>query len=185
MLSILYFGNKETMIRANIQALVVFSPPSPSAVVLSPADASLTKTNPDGARVTPVIPIWVGTPESAALSLALDNHKNARPSTHDLLLNSISTLDALVKEVHITQFDGRIFYAELVLTQYERELILDSRPSDAIILATRENVPIFVKDELFEQAALPLISKKELNEELKIQEFHDFLENLSPGDFSA
>ena len=180
-----YFMQGYKMIEAQVQTLVVFAPPTPAAVVLSPKDNALTIKNADGSTVTPIIPIWIGQAEAISLGSALNGRALPRPGTHDLLLNMMTSLDALLKEVHITQYDGKIFYANVICTQYGREIILDSRPSDAITLAVRFNAPILVENKLFEQHSLPFIVKKEINDELRVKEFHDFLENLTPEDFSC
>jgi uncharacterized protein len=172
------------MVEVQVQTLVVFAPPTPAAVVLSPKSSALTITNADGSTVTPIIPIWIGQPEAMSLGAALNGKVLPRPGTHDLLLNMMTSLDALLKEVHITRYDGKIFYASVICTQYGREIALDARPSDAITLAVRFASPIFVDERLIEHNSLPYIVKKEINDKLRVQEFHDFLETLSPDDFS-
>jgi bifunctional DNase/RNase len=72
--------------------------------------------------------------------------------THDLLRDTIATLDASVERVVITKLHENTFYAEIHLLAGDRPLVVDSRPSDAIALALRTSSPVFVEEVVLEKS---------------------------------
>jgi len=98
------------------------------------------------------LPIWIGAPEADAITLRLQGIHVDRPLTHDLLYNTITTLGAEVEYVVVNELKNDIFYAEIVLDLDESEIRVDSRPSDAIALAVRAEVPIYVMEQVMEEA---------------------------------
>jgi len=103
---------------------------------------------------TRYLPIWIGPFEADAITIELQDVEVARPLTHDLLKAAIEKLDAEVVQVAITELRDDTFYAEITLRADGRELEIDSRPSDAIALAVRARVPVFVSEDVLEQAAI-------------------------------
>jgi len=99
------------------------------------------------------LPIWIGPYEAEAITVSLQEMEVARPLTHDLLRNTILALDAEVVHVAIVDLLDDVFYAHIVLRVNEQELEIDSRPSDAIALAVRVNVPVFVAESVMDKAA--------------------------------
>ncbi len=100
-----------------------------------------------------VLPIWIGAMEAMAISLALNEVKLPRPMTHDLLLNTIHDLGGSVASVSITSLSEGTYYAEIEVDVRGERKRIDSRPSDAIALALRAEVPILVAPAVFEQMA--------------------------------
>jgi bifunctional DNase/RNase len=100
-----------------------------------------------------VLPIWVGLFEANAIAQQLENIVSPRPMTHDLLKNVIEGLDARIDRVVITDLRDNTFYALIHVTHGGREHSIDSRPSDAIALALRGQVPIFVEDRVLEKSS--------------------------------
>ena len=98
------------------------------------------------------LPIWIGAPEADAITLRLQGIHVDRPLTHDLLYNTIRTLGAEVEYVVVTELKNDIFYAEIVLEMNEEEIRIDSRPSDALALAVRAEVPVYVAEEVMDLA---------------------------------
>ncbi|MCP4166530.1 MAG: bifunctional nuclease family protein [Chloroflexi bacterium] len=98
------------------------------------------------------LPIWIGAPEADAITLRLQGVQVERPVTHDLLARSISTLGAEVQYVVINDLRSDVFYAQIVLEYNEREIKVDSRPSDAIALAVRSEVPIYIAEKVMSEA---------------------------------
>lgn len=99
-----------------------------------------------------VLPIWIGAMEAMAISMALNEIKLPRPMTHDLLLNVVGDLGFSLGAVEITNLDDGTFYAELEMTSDEEVRRVDSRPSDAVALAIRAQVPIRVDEDVLEKA---------------------------------
>lgn len=100
------------------------------------------------------LPIWIGPFEADAITIELQGVEVARPLTHDLLKALITKLGAEVEQVAITELRSDTFYAQITLTVDGRRLEIDSRPSDAIALAVRSRVPVYVSEEVMEQAAI-------------------------------
>ncbi len=98
------------------------------------------------------LPIWIGAPEADAITLRLQGVQVERPLTHDLLAHSISAMGAEVQYVTVSDLRSDVFYAELVLEYNERELRIDARPSDALALAVRAEVPVYVSEKVMNAA---------------------------------
>lgn len=103
---------------------------------------------------TRYLPIWIGPFEADAITIELQNVEVARPLTHDLLKSTIEKLGAEVVQVAITELRNDTFYAEIGLLSNGRRMQIDSRPSDAIALAVRSRVPVYVAEDVMEQAAI-------------------------------
>jgi len=99
------------------------------------------------------LPIWIGPCEADAITVELQEVEVSRPLTHDLLKSMISQLGSEVVHIIINELRNDVFYARIVLEFNGRRIEIDSRPSDAIALAVRVRVPIFVEDSVMERAA--------------------------------
>jgi bifunctional DNase/RNase len=96
--------------------------------------------------------IWIGQPEAESISIPLTDTPVARPLTHDLILSIISEFGASVQHVVINDMQNETYFAKIVLnTRASGELIIDSRPSDAIAIAVRAKCSIFVEDAIMEE----------------------------------
>ncbi len=136
-----------------------------------------------------VIPIWIGTTEALAIGMALEKVNFSRPLTHDLVLNVMETLGAGLEKVIIDSIKGDVYYATLILKEIEEEerggepisdedrIEVDARPSDAIVLALKASIPIFVSDEIMLQASVDTRNPDERKKEE--EEFNKFLENFN------
>jgi hypothetical protein len=93
--------------------------------------------------------MFIGPFEAQAIALPLQGIRPPRPYTHDLMLDALHRLKARVKHITITGIRENTYFAEVVLDVQGQELILDSRPSDAIALALRENAPIWAAEAAF------------------------------------
>ena len=100
------------------------------------------------------LPIWIGPFEADAITIELQGVEVTRPLTHDLLKAIIVKLGAEVERVTITDLRNETFYAQITLRVNGRIMEIDSRPSDAIALAVRSRVPVYVMEEVMEQAAI-------------------------------
>lgn len=103
----------------------------------------------DGARK---LPILIGPFEAHAISLALENGRSDRPMTHDLLKTVIERLDGDVDRVVIDDLWNTTYYAKIFLQKGEEEIAIDSRPSDAIAMAVRFDVPVYVSEGILDAA---------------------------------
>ena len=167
------------MIPVRIESLMLGFVNSPSVLVLRPL------THKQGADYA-TLPIWIGTTEAASIVAALDNRKSSRPLTHSLIKNIINSLNGEVVRVVINRVEGTTFYAKIVIRQNTGSYLhIDSRPSDAIALAVRCNVPLFVDEKVMEVASAPISLAPGSERKIEMEEFHKFIQNVSPEDFSA
>jgi bifunctional DNase/RNase len=144
------------------------------------------------------LPIWIGPAEANAIAIKLHGAAVPRPLTHDLIHSIIYALDANVSSVLISELSNDTFYGKIILDVAGKEKEIDSRPSDALALAVRAEVPIFVEDTVLDEAGLLInreINKaipaktseeKEISEdELKrMSAFTDFIDTLNMEDFN-
>ncbi len=129
------------MIKVNING--VFLTQSQSSGIL------LKET--EGDRTLPII---IGEYEAQSIALGLENIKPPRPITHDLTCKILETCGISLESVTITELKDNTFFA-MIKFRLDKQSILevDSRPSDAIALAVRNNTPIFVDEAVMDQAA--------------------------------
>jgi hypothetical protein len=93
--------------------------------------------------------MFIGPFEAQAIALPLQGIRPPRPYTHDLMLDALHRLKAKVKRVVVTALRENTYFATVVLDVQGQEVALDSRPSDAIALALREDVPILAAEAAF------------------------------------
>lgn len=164
------------MVPLRVFCLIVIGPDQPSVLVLEPIEENL----PGKKRI---ISIWIGAHEAVQLNLAIEHTQLSRPTTHELVTDMLTNLDARVDHVVISDVKGQRFYATLVLNQYGRLIHLDARPTDAITLALRQNAPLYIEEDILERASYPFLFNEKLTNEEELQEFRSFLEKIVPEDF--
>ena len=144
--------------------------------------------------------IWIDPYMAEQITFALQEVEVARPMSHDLLKQVLQNLNARLLRVEVLDLKNEVFYGNLVVeTDSGHTLNIDSRPSDALALAVRANVPILVANKVMEDAGIipeedisfpdgepggtgelgtqtPKKEPAESGERLSI--FEDFLENL-------
>jgi len=108
------------------------------------------------------LPIIIGSFEAQHIALELEGIKPPRPLTHDLLRNIIEQLGFSISHVYINELRDGTFFAKIKMDVGSMEEI-DSRPSDAIALALKFSVPIYVSEEVMNEVAF--IPEKEDDEE--------------------
>jgi bifunctional DNase/RNase len=131
-----------------------------------------------------VLPIYIGPEEAKAIALALEGVVTPRPMTHDLLRDTIEALGATVGRITVTELRDRTFYAELELHLAGAVHRVSSRPSDAIALAVRVDAAIYASDEVLDDAANPVGGDPEGEDQI-IDEFREFIDQISPEDFEG
>ena len=155
------------MIRVTLETLVMGNIPGASVLILRPIASE--------AEHNMVLPICIGPVEAAAIAKAL---------SHSLLGTVMGTLGGKLQRIVISKVQGTVFYASLHIKQADTVYKIDARPSDAVALAVRLKVPMYVSENVMETAGFPAwVNVKQLQDEVEIEEFHDFVEHLSPGDF--
>jgi len=110
---------------------------------------------------TRYLPIWIGHFEADAIAIPMQKVPVSRPLTHDLLRSSIAALGARLERVVINDLADETFFAKLILDQSGKVLEVDARPSDAIALAIRAEVPIFVEESVLDSAGMVFDGEEE------------------------
>jgi len=163
----------------DIRTILVGDGPVSSVIVLRPRDE---EEGEDAPRLQ--LPIKVGRFEASAIGVVVNGTPHNRPLTHDLLGNVIRALDATIVDVTITDLVGTTYFSRVRLRKADGEVVdVDARPSDALALAIRENVPIYADEKVLEAANPKVAEARAQSEQLAL--FHDFLEGVSPDDFAA
>ncbi len=126
-----------------------------------------------------VLPIWVGPFEAQAIAMAIQGVLAPRPMTHDLMKSVCEHLGASVRRVIINDIRDGTYYAEVHLQTMSGEVIVDSRPSDAIALALRTGAKLFISEKV---AGYTLAVEELVNEEQQ-EELRRILGLISPDDY--
>ena len=96
-------------------------------------------------------PIVIGMPEILAIDRRLKGFELPRPMTHDLLGSVIKDMGGELERVVINDLNNHTFYAKLYIKSASGEIVIDSRPSDALALSAGLEVPVFVDEQVFEK----------------------------------
>jgi len=143
------------------------------------------------------LPIWIGPAEADAIAVRLQEVAVSRPLTHDLLRSIIDALGGSIQYIVVNDLANDTFYARIIMDVDGRSVEIDSRPSDAIALAVRVQVPIFADEAVLEKAGVRLdqesagegategepyaeVKPEELE---KLSPFRDFIDSLDMDDF--
>jgi len=130
-------------------------------LVLDPAtQAPIVVLKDESGDIT--LPIWIGIPEATSIASAIKQVTMAPPLTHDLFFDLLLEVGVTVQRVVITELRESTYFAELVLGQGDRIMVLDSRPSDAIAMALRASAPIYVAQSVLNQAKVAFGSNNPL-----------------------
>ena len=105
----------------------------------------------DGTRRLPIV---IGGFEAQAIAVALDNMKPSRPLTHDLMKTVCDTFALELQYIYICKLQDGVFYSNLVFSNSIETVEIDSRTSDALALAVRFECPIYVNENILEEAGV-------------------------------
>ena len=135
------------------------------------------------------LPIWIGLLEATAMATEIEGIKMARPMTHDLLKTILAEVGGSVDSVEITELKENTYYASVNISLAGRQVMIDSRPSDAIALALRTKSPIYVAKAVLEASSVlqqnddgkepPLENVSNVSQE----KWAEILEKMGPSDF--
>ncbi|MEO0240110.1 MAG: bifunctional nuclease family protein [candidate division WOR-3 bacterium] len=113
------------------------------------------------------LPISIGDNEGLSILRKLQEVPFPRPMTYELINKIIKELGGEVEKITIDKLKDGIFYATIHLNQGKKKILIDSRPSDAINIAIRNKVKIFVEENVFKEMKID-IKKEKKKEGLKI-----------------
>ncbi len=132
------------------------------------------------------LPIWIGPAEADSIAVKLQDLSVPRPLTHDLLNLVITSLGGSVSHIVVSDLLNDTFYAKIFIQRNGDNLEVDSRPSDAIALAVRVKVPIYVEETVLDKAGVAMdketgkpIIGGESEEEAKVKMSEEELKQLS------
>ncbi|MFZ5368190.1 MAG: bifunctional nuclease domain-containing protein [Spirochaetota bacterium] len=103
------------------------------------------------------VPIFIGQLETQSILIGFGDVTIPRPLTHDLMISLIKHLGAELLRIEITDLKEGTFYARLVLQSTlvdENEFTLDCRPSDALALAVRLKCPVYISEQVVQEAGV-------------------------------
>ncbi len=150
------------------------------------------------------LPIWIGPAEADAIAVKLQELSVPRPLTHDLLREVIDKLGGSIQHILVSDLQNDTFYATITIEVNGAQEDIDCRPSDAVALAVRAQVPIFANESVLDKAGIKLDkegnrlappqseeeqSSGEQRTEVKEEElegmsaFTDFIDSLDLEDF--
>ncbi len=139
--------------------------------------------------------IWIGPAEAESIAIKMQNVRVPRPLTHDLLNSVIPELGGEIRHVLISELKDDTFFAQIIVRHGDKDIVVDSRPSDAVALAVRADVPIYAADDVLYEAGVLINSEtgdyvfardadgtepREVTEEelRKLSAFREFVEEL-------
>lgn len=102
------------------------------------------------------IPVVIGTPEAQSIAIRMEGVTTPRPLTHDLFVSFAHAFGVRLVEVFIYKFEDGIFSSELTFTDGERQMVIDSRTSDAIAIAMRTKAPIYTTRDILHETGFIL-----------------------------
>ena len=135
------------------------------------------------------LPIWIGLLEATAMATEIEGIKMARPMTHDLLKTVLGEVGCSVESIEITDLKENTYFAAVNLNCSGRQMVIDSRPSDAIALALRTKSPIYVAKAVLEASSV--LQQNEEGKDATVEnvsnvskeKWGEILEKMTPDDF--
>jgi uncharacterized protein len=158
-------------IEMSVDSIRVHMPSGQHVVVLKQKDAER------------FLPIWVGMAEANAIALKISGIRPDRPVTHDLLVNILGDLQVRVTRVVVSELRDDTFHAQIVAMQGDKELIFDSRSSDAIALAVRVESPIYVVKEVLDQAGV--LPDSQTDDDSRLAVFQQMVNDMNLPDLDT
>lgn len=140
-------------------------------VILKEVDGDLT------------LPIWIGLLEATAIASEMEGIKFSRPMTHDLLKNLMELVDIKVAKIEVSDLKNNTYYAVIHFKHGDKEMTIDARPSDALAISLRVNVPILVAEEVISQSSQIDLKSVPQDKSEKGKKWQEILESLNPEDF--
>ena len=164
----------DNLIEMTVENIVLSQLTSRPAVILKQKDGEI------------YLPIVIGITEATAITVSLENVQLPRPLTPDLLCDVIYRMGSSVDYVVIRDIKDEIFYANILLENDWRQQEIDARPSDAIALAVRFGAPIYVSEQVLEEAKTKALDDQQEPEDEQDEEvdkrFREIMDGLELDD---
>ncbi len=105
------------------------------------------------------VPVLIGAAEAQSIAARLEGVTLPRPLVHEMMQSTLRAFGIVPREVLIYKFAKGVFYAEITFSDGDREVVIDSRTSDAIVLAIRCKTPIYATPEVMKVAEIEVQEK--------------------------
>ncbi len=158
----------EKLIEVKLVGLVLEPISKTPVIILKPMDENK------------VIPIWIGEYEANAITMELENITPPRPMTHDLINDILGNFNSRVEKVVITDIVENTYYADLYLMRNNEISVVDSRPSDAILIALKNKARVYVSELVYRSSVLSDFISHFAHTEERLEQWFD---SLSSEDF--
>jgi len=103
------------------------------------------------------LPVWVGPAEADAIAVKLQDVSVPRPLTHDFICMIVDSMGGHVREAVISDLINDTFFSKIIIkTNNNEDIEIDCRPSDALAVAVRLDVPILTNEKILKIAGVTL-----------------------------
>jgi len=126
-----------------------------------------------------LVPIWIGASEGSSIALQLQGAELPRPITHDLIVNLVRLFEVKLTKIIISDLRDNTYFAVIEAESHGKHYEIDSRPSDAVAIAVRNQTPIFIDDKVLEKC--PKIDRPITDDD--VEKFKQDLQTMSPEEF--
>ena len=96
--------------------------------------------------------IWIAAAEADAIAIRMQKVDVPRPLTHDLFCNMVENFGGKIQKIIIDNLDYGTFFAKIIISADGKEIEMDSRPSDAMVIALKLGVPVYCESKVIEKA---------------------------------
>jgi len=126
--------------------------------------------------------IWIGACEAWALAMAMEHIEIERPLTHDLILKTYDIFKYQLVRIVISEINAGTYYSKVILEPHadnpsEGIIEMDCRPSDALVLAVKKNVPIYISSDIIVNASVE--DTPDYNKDSETNKFKEFIETFN------
>ncbi len=121
------------------------------------------------------LPVLIGSIEAQSIAMEMENIQSSRPLTHDLFVSALKKFEIGVKEICVEKLEEGIYYSTIYFVKDGIEHSMDSRTSDAIALAIKYKSPIFVLQEIIDEAGY---HEEDISEEEEMDETENDVESF-------
>jgi bifunctional DNase/RNase len=102
------------------------------------------------------LPIIIGMFEAQAIAIEIEKVVPNRPMTHDLFKSFAGAFNYSVEEIIISDLKEGVFFSKIICSDGIRQVEIDARPSDAIAIGIRFDVPIYTYETILSEAGIVL-----------------------------
>ena len=121
------------------------------------------------------LPVLIGSIEAQSIAMEMENIQSSRPLTHDLFVSALKKFEIGVKEICVEKLEEGIYYSTIYFVKDGIEHSMDSRTSDAIALAIKYKSPIFVLQEIIDEAGY---HEEDISEDKEMDETENDVESF-------